>query len=138
VQQPVLLDTCAALWLTQADRLARPAIELLNEVRDSGAITYISPISAWEVGQLVSRRRLQLLMTPQRWFSRLFEAPNVLLANMPADLLIASSFLPGKPPRDPADRIIAATARHLGATLITRDRALLHYGEQGHVSVVEC
>ena len=57
---------------------------------------------------------------------------------MPPDLLIASSFLPGKPPRDPSDCIIAATARELGATLITRDRALLDYGEQGHVSVVEC
>jgi PIN domain nuclease of toxin-antitoxin system len=52
--------------------------------------------------------------------------------------LIASSFLPGKPPRDPADRIIAATARDLGATLITRDRALLGYGTQGHLSVAEC
>ncbi|MEA2794644.1 MAG: hypothetical protein QOI87_2024, partial [Bradyrhizobium sp.] len=44
----------------------------------------------------------------------------------------------GKPPRDPADRIIAATARDLGATLITRDRALLGYGTQGHLSVAEC
>jgi PIN domain nuclease of toxin-antitoxin system len=57
---------------------------------------------------------------------------------MPPELLIASSYLPGDPPRDPADRIIVATARDLGATLITRDRALLGYGEQGHVSVVEC
>jgi PIN domain nuclease of toxin-antitoxin system len=52
--------------------------------------------------------------------------------------LIASSFLPGKPPRDPADRIIAATARDLGATLVTRDRALLDYGSQGHIAVLEC
>jgi len=57
---------------------------------------------------------------------------------MPPELLIASSFLPGKPPRDPFDRIIAATARDLGATLITRDRALLDYGKQGHLSVVAC
>jgi PIN domain nuclease of toxin-antitoxin system len=57
---------------------------------------------------------------------------------MPADLLIASSFLPGKPPRDPVDRIIAATARELGATLVTRDRMLLDYGEQGHVKIIAC
>jgi PIN domain nuclease of toxin-antitoxin system len=49
----------------------------------------------------------------------------VRLADMSPDLLIAASFLPGKPPRDPADRIIAATARDLGAALITRDRALI-------------
>ena len=57
---------------------------------------------------------------------------------MSPDLLIASSYLPGKPPRDPFDRIIVATARELGATLITRDRALLGYAEQGYVRVVEC
>jgi len=46
--------------------------------------------------------------------------------------------LPGKPPKDPTRRIIAATARELGATLMTRDRALLDYGAQGHVAVLEC
>jgi PIN domain nuclease of toxin-antitoxin system len=74
----------------------------------------------------------------QRWFARLFEAPGVRLAGMSPDLLVESSFLPGKSPRDPADRIIAATARDLGATLVTRDRVLLGYGEQGHVNVMTC
>ena len=87
---------------------------------------------------LASRGRLQLLIRPERWFANLFEVPGVRLADLSPDLLIASSFLPGKPPRDPADRIIAATARDLGATLVTRDRALLSYGEKGHVAVLEC
>ena len=87
---------------------------------------------------LASRGRLQLLIRPERWFANLFEIPGVKLADMSPDVLIASSYLPGKPPNDPSDRIIAATARELGATLITRDRALLDYGEQGHVSVVAC
>jgi PIN domain nuclease of toxin-antitoxin system len=136
--QPVLLDTCCVLWLTRGERLASPAVEVLNEARDTSTASYISPISAWEVGMLVARGRLRLLMTPQRWFARLFEAPSVRLADMSPELLIASSFLPGKPPRDPVDRIIAATARDYGATLITRDRALLAYGEQGHIRVVAC
>jgi PIN domain nuclease of toxin-antitoxin system len=51
---------------------------------------------------------------------------------------MASSFLPGKPPRDPADRILLATARDLGATLVTRDRALLQYGAEGQVSTIAC
>ena len=135
---PLLLDTCAVIWLSEGEKLARSAIELLKAADDTGQLTYISPISAWEVGQLASRGRLQLLITPQRWFTRLFEAKGVQLAEMSADVLIASSFLPGKPPRDPADRILVATARDLGATLITRDRALLGYGKQGHLSVAEC
>jgi len=79
-----------------------------------------------------------LLIKPERWFANLFEVPGVRVADMPPDVLIASSYLPGRPPRDPTDRIIAATARELGATLITRDRALLDYGRQGHIAVVEC
>jgi PIN domain nuclease of toxin-antitoxin system len=81
---------------------------------------------------------LNLLMTPRRWFDRLLDVPGVRLAELPPDLLIASSFLPGEPPRDPADRIILATARDLGATLITRDRALLAYGGNGYVSTIAC
>ena len=87
---------------------------------------------------LSAKGRLQLLIRPERWFANLFEVPGVALAPLSPDLLIASSYLPGKPPHDPTDRIIAATARELGATLITRDRALLSYGAQGHMSVVEC
>ena len=136
--QPILLDTCAVIWIAEDEKLAQPAVDLLDAANDAGAATYVSPISAWEVGLLVSRNRLKLLITPQRWFQRLLEAPNVRLADMSPDLLVESSFLPGKPPRDPADRILAATARDYGATLITRDSALLAYGEQGHIRVMEC
>jgi PIN domain nuclease of toxin-antitoxin system len=136
--QPLLLDTCVLIFLTQQVRLAASAVATLRAISESGGLTYISPISAWEIGMLTSRGRLQLLIRPERWFANLFEAPGVQLAELSPDLLIASSYLPGKPPKDPTDRILAATARELGATLITRDRALLDYGEQGHVAVLEC
>jgi PIN domain nuclease of toxin-antitoxin system len=136
--QPLLLDTCAAIWIYESAKLSTPALALIDEAHETGTPTYISPITAWELGLLVAHERLKLLITPQRWFARLFEVANVRLADMSPDVLIASSFLPGNPPRDPADRIIAATARDYGATLLTRDRVLLDYGEQGHVHVVEC
>ena len=133
--QPLLLDTCAVIWLTEKASLRPAAVEVL---RVNAGATYISPIIAWEVGMLAARGRLQLLIRPERWFANLFDVPGVRLAEMSPDLLIASSYLPGKPPRDPIDRIMAATARELGATLITRDRALLDYGEAGHVAVMAC
>jgi PIN domain nuclease of toxin-antitoxin system len=133
--QPLLLDTCVVIWLTEKASLAPAAVEAL---RVNAGSTYISPITAWEVGMLAARGRLQLLIRPERWFANLFDMPGVRLADMSPDLLIASSYLPGKPPRDPTDRIIAATARELGALLVTRDRALLDYGEQGHVAVLAC
>lgn len=134
----VLLDTCAVIWLAHGDELADGAVSLLAETAKVGSPSYISAITAWEIGLLVARQRLQLGTTPERWFARLFEAPLVQLAELSPDRLIAASFLPGKPPRDPADRIIAATARELGATLVTRDGLLLDYGAQGHVNVMAC
>lgn len=135
---PVLLDTCALIWLVQDEPLASPSVEALRELNERGGFVFLSPITAWEVGLLVARGRLQLRMSPQSWFARASETPGVKLADMSADLLIASSFLPGKSPRDPADRIIAATARELGARLMTRDRLLLDYGGQGHINVLKC
>ena len=136
--QPLLWDTCAAIWIYEKARLSQAALDAMRAAYREGVPSYISPITAWEVGMLSSRGRLQLLIRPERWFSNLFEVPGVRLAEMSPDVLIASSFLPGKPPKDPTDRIIAATARELGATLITRDRALLDYGAQGHVAVLQC
>jgi len=136
--RPLLWDTCAAIWIGEQAELAKPALDLLGAAHAEGASSYISPISAWEVGLLVARGRLQLQIAPERWIEKLLGVPGVRLAPMPPELLITSSFLPGKPPRDPADRIVAATARDLGATLMTRDHVLLEYGKQGHVSVVRC
>jgi PIN domain nuclease of toxin-antitoxin system len=134
---PLLLDTNAAIWLSR-DELKASASEKLDEAARTGAATWLSPITAWEVGLLVSHNRLSLGATPQRWFARILAMPNVRIAELSPDILIASSFLPGTPPRDPADRILLATARDLGATLITRDRLLLKYGENGYVSTIAC
>jgi PIN domain nuclease of toxin-antitoxin system len=46
--------------------------------------------------------------------------------------------LPGTPPRDPADRIIAATSRTYGFVVITRDGELIPYGEARHIEAVCC
>lgn len=134
----LLLDTCAAIWLTNADPISDEASDALLQTRNSGESVYVSPITAWEMGLLAARGRVSLLMTPQRWFERLLEAPGLRLSEMTPNVLIASSFLPGKLPGDPADRIIAATAREYGYKLVTRDRPLLEYAKQGHIQAIPC
>ena len=134
----LLLDTHAAIWITEDQPLASGAIEAIDAAYRTGSTIYVSAITAWEVGLLVSRNRLGLGVKPERWFQRLLAIPGVKLVDLSPDILIASSFLPGEPPRDPADRIILATARDLGATLVTRDRLILKYGEAGQVSTIAC
>ena len=130
---PILLDTCAVLWLAHGSPLADGALEAL-EACDG---IFVSPASAWELGQLTSRRRLSLSMDTLVWWEALLET-GVQLAAMGAPILIASSSLPGPQIRDPADRIIVATARSGGFRIMTRDRPILTYAAAGYVQAIAC
>ncbi len=138
IVQPLLLDTCAAIWLANGDGLSDTSLTVLRQARLEGANIAISPITAWEIGVLNTRGRLPLLIEPAAWFRGLMALPGLQLAALTPEILIQSSFLPGDPPRDPADRIIIATARTVGYRLVTRDRLLLAYAEAGHIEGVAC
>jgi PIN domain nuclease of toxin-antitoxin system len=133
MSRPILLDTCALIWVADEGRLSAAAEAAI----DDAETVVVSPISAWEIGQLAARGRLSLSLEPRDWFQQVLDA-GLTLAEMPPDLLIASSFLPGPPLRDPADRIIAATARAFRYRLMTRDRPLLALGEAGHLEAIAC
>jgi PIN domain nuclease of toxin-antitoxin system len=132
-----LLDTCAALWLVNGDRITAES-RAANSTAQAGPAVFVSPISAWEIGSLAARGRLLLSASPERWFAQLLSQPGVRLAAMPSEVLIASAFLPRTPPRDPADRIIAATARAFGLVVITRGGELMPYGKSGHLMTIAC
>ena len=134
----LLLDTCAAIWLAEDEPLSDQAVSAINQAGQSGEIIYISPMTAWEIGLLTSRGRIAMSVTPEIWFSRLLAVSGIELADISPRLLIASSFLPGSPPRDPADRIIVATAREKGLRLVTRDGAILAYAKSGHLDALTC
>lgn len=130
---PILLDTCATLWLANRSPITDTALEALRTC-DS---IHVSPASAWEIGQLASRRRLSLSMDAVAWWDALIES-GLRLAPMDAAVLMASSTLPGGRLKDPADRIIVATARMHGYRIMTRDRPILNYAAAGHVQAIAC
>ena len=133
-----LLDTHAVIWISRDERLREPAASTLAELYAEEGRLAVSPITAWEVAMLAAKGRMALSLNPEIWFDRICALPGVVLAGMPPSVLIASCSLPGSPPADPADRILAATARAFGYTLVTRDRHLLNYGGEGHIQVMGC
>ena len=135
---PLLLDTCAVVWIASDQPIAKEAREAVASALEADEPVFVSPISAWEIGLLASRGRISMPMSPEKWFERLLEAPGLHLAEMSPRLLIASSFLPGARPKDPADRIIVATAREHDYCVVTRDRRLLDYAEQGYCRALPC
>jgi PIN domain nuclease of toxin-antitoxin system len=136
----LLLDTNAVIRLANAEPLDRRAVSAIEGARAAGEL-YVSPVSAWEIG-LLSRpervRPLQFAPDPKTWFSRFMMQPGVREASFTADIAIESSHLPGPSPKDPADRLLIATARHLSLALVTRDREIITYARTGYIRAIRC
>ena len=133
-----LLDTCAVIWKANNDLLREPGASELRDLHSRNSPIYVSPITAWEIATLAANGKMTLALRPDIWFQKFCNLPRIALAQMPTEVLVASAYLPGNPPKDPADRILVATAREYGYKLITRDLLLLEYGKLGHVQVLEC
>jgi PIN domain nuclease of toxin-antitoxin system len=86
---------------------------------------------------LVSRRRIALAMPVLTWFEALVGA-GIDRAELSPAVLVAATELNAPRLRDPADRIIAATARAFHYRLMTRDRPLLEFAAAGHASAIAC
>lgn len=133
-----LLDTCAAIWIARGDRIATAAQTALNHAVRMKQDVHLSPITAWEVGQLSARGRIALGMEPLRWWQRFLATSGAKQADLGPELLIAASYLPDFDHRDPCDRIIVATAREHGYCIVTRDRRILAYAERGFCRALAC
>jgi len=135
---PLLLDTCAVLWLVDGAPMNKQALAALEDAERKRQALFLSPISIWEIGLLMSKGRIASTLSPHAWTERLLAHPLMRLAELPPRVLIDASWLPGNPPADPADRMIIATARHYGQTILTRDRKILAYAEAGLVQALRC
>jgi PIN domain nuclease of toxin-antitoxin system len=124
--------------LVNRDPLSVESGKAIGLAQAASAGIFVSPITAWEIATRAAKNRIQLSMSPEAWFDSLLALSGVRLAPMPPAVLIASATLPGSPPRDPADRIIAATARAFGFIVVTRDGELTIYARAGHIEVISC
>jgi PIN domain nuclease of toxin-antitoxin system len=91
-----------------------------------GAII-ISSISVWEIAMLVSHGRLALTTDSAQWISMVEQIKVVRFIPVDNEIRLKSCELPGTFHKDPADRLIVATARKLAAPLLTADEKILAY-----------
>ena len=129
----ILLDTCAVLWLANGEPLEPAARKAVVEGE-----RHVSPITAWEIANLVRKNRISLTMPVGAWIERAFRGIGAKELELNTRLLIESCALPGAPPNDPADRIIVASAREQNLIILTRDAAILGYAALGHAKAVRC
>jgi PIN domain nuclease of toxin-antitoxin system len=134
----LLLDTCAIIWIALNEPIRPEAVAAMEAALAANEKVRVSPISAWELGLLSARGRLAAARSPLSIFSEVIATAGVRVEALSPEVLIESSFLPGLLHRDPADRILIATARTLDLTLMTRDRTILDYAREGHVRALAC
>lgn len=134
----LLLDTHIWVWYVEGDdrRIPRRIRNAVEPAAARGEVI-VSAISIWEVALLDAGQRLQLSSEIRVWTSRALQLPGLSLKGLSPSVAIESTRLPGLVHRDPADRILIATARVLAATLVTCDERILDYGAQGHVNVLD-
>lgn len=134
---PLLLDTHYWIWLQfgTAKRLTESARLVIDQAGAAGELL-ISVMSAWEVAMLESKGKLELHSPVDAWIRNALATPGLSVAPLTPEIAVASCNLPPPFHGDPTDRIIVATARILGARLLTRDSKIREYGRKHHVSLV--
>jgi PIN domain nuclease of toxin-antitoxin system len=132
----LLLDTHVWLWLAEGTR--RLGEECLRQIEEEARNrqVMVSVMSVWEIAMLEAHGRIVLSGPCADWVRAALASDTVALAPLTPEIAVASTRLPGNMHSDPMDRFLVATARALGATLVTRDRHLIDYGRRGHVEVM--
>ena len=133
----IVIDTHALVWAVSDDEQLGPAArETITASATAGGVL-VSAITPWEIAMLVQKDRLALGRDLAVWIDAALALPGIVLATIAPAIAIDSVRLPGQFHADPADRLIVATARHHGGTLLTADHAILAYGAAGHVRVAD-
>lgn len=123
-----VLDTHILVWWVNGDHgLSTKAKRAISNTLDQSGEIVISSISAWEISMLVQRGRLLLTMDVESWLDQVAQIDGVTFYPVDNEIALKSASLPGDFHKDPADRMIVATARKLALPLITTDEKILRY-----------
>jgi PIN domain nuclease of toxin-antitoxin system len=117
-----LLDTHVLVWAVgRRSKLSRAADSAIARAQRDGGLA-ISAITLWELAILLARGRIHVYGTVDSAIEHLVEGTTVLPITV--EIAALASQFPEDYSRDPADRLIGATARAHGIPLITRDESM--------------
>ena len=123
-----LLDThILVYWFSETSSLTASESRIIDDASADSPLL-LAGISLWEIATLYSLGRIALGFPLREWLERAAAPPLVRVVGITPAIAAATAALPQSFHRDPADRIIVATAQVSGATLLTRDRRIIDAG----------
>jgi PIN domain nuclease of toxin-antitoxin system len=125
----ILLDTHALLFLISTpERLSKPAARAIAQAEKRGSGVAIASITLWEIALLIDERRIIISGSTETFLKLIAARPGISMLELtPEVAALAFQFTSGFP-NDPADRIIGATARAYGLSLVTKDQRIQDCG----------
>lgn len=122
----ILLDTHVWVWWVQGDpRLSQRALQYLDGLVEDEIGVHV--ISCWEVAMLCAGARLTLPCEVNNWIEQALAYPGVRLVPLSRTAAVASCHLPGSFHKDPADRMLVASALELDCPVLTADAKINAY-----------
>jgi PIN domain nuclease of toxin-antitoxin system len=122
----ILLDTHVLLWISSdPQRLSKNAREAIREARQTASLA-VAAITLWELAWLAQNGRLVISSSPENFVME--AVSRVVLEPMTPQIVALAARLPASFPKDPADRVITATAILEGIPLVTADQRIRDAG----------
>jgi PIN domain nuclease of toxin-antitoxin system len=112
------------IWLAvEPARLSRRAASAIRRARTSGGLA-VASITLWEIAGFFAKGRLRAAGTTDAGIRMFLEATGAAVREISPEVAALATQFPDEYPKDPADRLIGATARAEGLPLVTRDEAI--------------
>ncbi|MBM3461964.1 MAG: type II toxin-antitoxin system VapC family toxin [Armatimonadetes bacterium] len=122
---PWLLDTHVWLWSQiEPERLGPTAVAVLERPDE---VLYVATVSTLELACLVAAGRVTLQVSVAEWVDATLAELAAATLELTHPIAAAAYCLPGEFHRDPADRLLVATARQHALVILTADRRILEY-----------
>jgi len=129
----VMLDTHILLWLILDPlKISDKARDLIKLAEENNQLM-ISSISLWEISVLQSKRRINIYEPLGDFLRSIVDMNGLSVKDISPEMLVEHSMLFDDFHKDPVDRIIVATTKLFGATLVTRDQKILDWSKFGYI-----
>lgn len=132
----IVIDTHILIWsLINKDKLNQNEIREISEAQLNGSLL-LSAISLWEIAMLVHKKKISIFGRVIDFLKEIENLPGLQVIHIDAKIASESIALTDHFHGDPADRIIVATAKVNSAKLITRDKKILQWANNGIIKVI--